>query len=328
MIRTLLKSIGVYRFVISSRPYRRLAGIRNLRALKRAAADKGLAIGARRNGAISIAKGDREIRMSPRQMAYCFDIIQGFDYFFAAVKPVREDGLLVVDYSKPGVHVLAAIDLPFHFTSLAESSSTTGIYLDKAGLREGDIVLDLGAYCGVSTWAFSRAVGNRGRVYAYEPDRENFQALSRNVERHSLKNVIPVNRGVWSAGTRLSFQGEGNMGSGVVTLVGRRSNVYEVEVVSLDDIGREHGLSRVDFVKMDIEGSEVEVLRSAGGFISRYRPRMVIEAHLLDGELTTELVCKILAVHGYHCEIMPQPGASLPLIYAVPATGAGLPPRA
>lgn len=267
---------------------------------------------------ITLIEGNRHLRVSFRHLIYCYDIVNNFDYYFSAVQNKTMDGIQVVDYSKPAMHTLTELDLAFYFTSFAEPLDTTDIYIEKAALKAGDVVFDLGSYCGASSWAFSKAVGSQGRVISLEPDSENFQALNKNIKLHSLQNVTPVNKGIWSSTTKLYFQGEGNMGSAIKSILGRESNVYEVDVISLDDMCQEYEVTHVEFIKMDIEGSEVEVLDSASDFLRRYKPRLIIEPHFINGQINTNLVCDALEKAGYSSEVIPQAGLPLPLVYAVP----------
>jgi FkbM family methyltransferase len=100
---------------------------------------------------------------------------------------------------------------------------------------------------------------------------KNFQYLKRNTSTHDLKNVRIFNKGIWTENTTIPFQAEGNMGSSALAILGRNSNVQMVEVVTLDDALVLAGVSSLNAIKMDIEGAELEVLRSAESFLRRHR---------------------------------------------------------
>jgi len=276
------------------------------------------AAGKNPNKKICFTKGNKRLCISKRHERYFNDIIHNFDYHFDAVLPVEQDGTLVVDYSSARKHVLTRLGVAFTFTSFPESTETTDIYLEKAKLTEGNVVIDVGAYCGATAWAFAKAVGEKGKVLAFEPDNENFQALCQNVSLHAMTNVIPIKKGIWSSSAKLLFQGDGNTGSAMSKFLPERSNVYEVETISLDDVCSDYGLTRVDFIKMDIEGSEVEVLKSAKELLKRFKPLMIIEPHMVGGKVDTEMVCDILRDADYSCEVLDQVGLQLPLIFARP----------
>lgn len=286
--------------------------------IKKRAHAKGITVtitGRNPNKRISFTKGNKRVCLSKRNSRYCDDMLNNFDCYFNAVQPVKQDGILVADYSSPRKHVLTGSGVAFTFTS-TESPDVTDIYLEKARLKEGDVVLDMGAYCGATAYAFSKIVGESGKVLAFEPDNENYNALCQNINLHALTNVIPIKKAIWSSRSKLLFQGDGNMGSGMAIVLKDRSNAYEVETLSLDNICSEYKLTRVDFVKMDIEGSEVEVLKSAKDFLKRFKPSLIIEPHLVGERICTEVVCDILREADYSCEVIDQGGYELPLIFA------------
>jgi FkbM family methyltransferase len=269
---------------------------------------------------VGVRRGRDEIRISRRNYVYAQDLILNFDYYFDVVEPRLERGVRVVDYSKPALHVMRADGLHFWFPELAESMETTELYLDRASIRPGDTVLDLGAYAGGATYHFARAVGAAGRVFAFEPDPRSFDCLAKNIALHHLDNVELQRRGVWSHSGRVLFQSEGNMGSAVVEAADRSSDTKQaIDVVSLSDFCAEKNLDRVDFVKMDIEGSEAPVLAGAADFIERFRPAMIIEVHRVHGVRSDAEVTSILERHGYVVEVVAQAGLPLPLLFARPA---------
>ena len=68
--------------------------------------------------------------------------------------------------------------------------------LVKRTIKKGDVVLDIGANIGVYTVLFAEIVGDKGRVYAFEPDPKNFALLKKNIEINKYKNVVLINKAV------------------------------------------------------------------------------------------------------------------------------------
>ncbi|MBV8515773.1 MAG: FkbM family methyltransferase [Acidobacteria bacterium] len=289
-----------------------------LNFLRRLARDRGCSMHVRRRF-VAVRRDSREIRISRANAVYAQDLIYNFDYYFDIVEPRREGARQVVDYSRPALHTMRDDGLRFWFPELAESMETTALYLDYAHLEPGQTVLDLGGYAGGAAYHFLRAVGGSGRVFAFEPDARSYDCLRKNIALHQLDNVVAEPRGVWSQSGRTLFQAEGNMGSAVVEASARSSDTKTwIDVVSLDDYCREQHIERVDFVKMDIEGSEAAILESAGAFIARYRPAMIIEVHEVQGVRTDAAVTRALEAHGYEVTVVEQAGLALPLLYARP----------
>jgi FkbM family methyltransferase len=274
-----------------------------------------------RRDPIDIRKGDRIVRIAARHRGYLWDVLNAFDAYFAPVEPELADGRWVVDYSVPREHILRPSGDRFFFTSLPESDGTAALYAEMGRLRAGSVVIDGGAYCGASAVLMSRIVGAGGRVIAFEPDAENYAALVRNVEAHGATNVTTSTKGLWSRSGSVEFQSDGNMGSSILEASGRAaSHVSRVDVSCLEDVVRDFELDHLDFVKLDIEGSEVAVLESSVDVLRRFRPRVIIEAHLVGGELTTVPLCRILESCGYRSHLLLEfPGATYHLVLGVPS---------
>ena len=111
------------------------------------------------------------------------------------------------------------------------------------------------------------------------------------------------------------------MGSSAVSVLGRNTNVKVVKVLSLNDAVKLAGkeATRVAAIKMDIEGAEVAVLKSAGDFLQRHKPRLVIEPHFVNGRMCTEEICQLLRSYGYSVQLLAQGVQSWPLIAASPS---------
>ena len=270
---------------------------------------------------VDIRKDDRVVRIAARHRAYMWDVVNAFDAFHAPVESHMEDGRSVVDYSIPREHVLLPSGDRFFFTSLAESDATADLYAEMGRLGPGSIVIDGGAYCGASAVLMGRIVGESGQVIAFEPDAENYDALVRNVAAHSATNVKTSPKGLWSKSGTVEFQSDGNMGSSILEASGRvASNVSSIPVISIEDVVNQYKLDRLDFVKLDIEGSEVPVLEASVDVLRRLRPRVIIEAHIVDGQLTTAPLREIFASVGYKSHLLLEfPGATYHLVLGVPA---------
>jgi len=186
--------------------------------------------------------------------------------------------------------------LPFVYISAHGYSCHTkeifyyNIYERHYGLKPGDVVLDVGANYGVFTIKAARKVGKDGLVIAIEPDPVHVKYLEKNVKLNGLKNVIIVKKAVWSSRKVLRFKRfAGGGANGIADLhldeVGefleKKILIEEinVEADTLDSIIRDLGLSRVDFIKMDIERAEVEAIKGAWKTLQKYSPHLAIAAY-------------------------------------------------
>ena len=254
---------------------------------------------------IEVRRRQECIIIADRHQHYIDDVLSDFDRFFCAVEPTRVAGIRVVDYSSTRLHITRPYRVPLYVSSFAENmSALEEEYFYKYRPRTGDVVLDCGAYCGESTYLFSKLVGSSGRVVAFEPDEDNFAALTANIKRHSLTNVVPLQVGVWSHKSTLSFANEGNLGA-CLGAVGARGDEHlstQVEVMTLGEACRDLGVSHINYIKMDIEGAEIEAIEGAIELLERTPVHLAIANHWRDGKSTFETVERLLRTIGYQTE--------------------------
>jgi FkbM family methyltransferase len=137
----------------------------------------------------------------------------------------------------------------------------------KENIKKGDTVLDLGAHIGYDTLIMAKLVGPKGKVYSFEPDSKNFELLKKNVEVNHFKNVILINKAVNDKSKVLKFYiSQENTADHRLYDSNDNRNYVEIQSVSLDDYFKK--TIKVDFVKMDIQGSEVKALLGARKIIS------------------------------------------------------------
>jgi FkbM family methyltransferase len=175
--------------------------------------------------------------------------------------------------------------------------------------RPGDVVVDGGAYHGTFTILAARMVGPEGKVIAFEPDGRNRERLRENVELNDLDNVIIVPKGLWSSERRMAFCEYGEDFSALsyedlhcnVNL--RHEVTGEVEVVSLDNEIERLDIDRLDFLKMDIEGSEIEAVKGARDVLTNNDVKVAIASyHEVEGCKTCFALEELLTSLGYRTE--------------------------
>jgi FkbM family methyltransferase len=255
---------------------------------------------------IEVVKDSKHLRISTKQSIYLEDMINHFSQYHEIVAPTVEGSREVVDYSKPALHTFRATRLKFWVPSIPEEEAALQSYFRWYTPKPGDIALDGGANCGVSTYYLSRYVGAEGRVLALEPDEDNWKFLLRNIELHQLTNVVPIKKALAGrTGTR-EFHQEGCLGSGFTDLVSRpegTTNITMVETTTLADLIREYQLPRIDFVKLDIEGGEIEVLQSSKELLRKMKIEFAIDTnHAIQGELTHKCLDELFREIGYEVE--------------------------
>jgi FkbM family methyltransferase len=144
---------------------------------------------------------------------------------------------------------------------------------DKCKVSPYDCVIDGGAFKGETAfWFLSKGAG---KVHAFEPDNINFQVLSKNVMLNKVEGkIIPIKT---SLSDKNGMSRMKMIGSGSSSSLGNGGT--EVECIILDSFMVKNSLSSIDFIKLDVEGAETEVLRGATETIKRFRPKIAISVY-------------------------------------------------
>jgi FkbM family methyltransferase len=150
----------------------------------------------------------------------------------------------------------------------------------QAHVAEGMAVLDIGAQTGFYALLLAKLVGPTGQVVAFEPLPANLRVLKENVRINGVQNVRLRNQAVARLSAEMYFEFPNFERSlvGGPLLEGESERVFPVQGISLDDYFQEGGRP-VQFVKMDIEGAEVDVLKGARRFLDGWHPCMIVELH-------------------------------------------------
>ena len=255
-----------------------------------------------RRADIWLHKGDRAMVLASRHRVYAFDMASKFELYFAPLVPEMREGLKVLDYSQPGrLQTYAGSGLQFEMASFPEEEEAIEEYFRWYRPQPGDLVFDMGAHCGVSTYHLSKLVGPEGRVVSFEPDPVNYAILQRNIERHGLSNVTAESVAIAGHAGELAFSSEGTIGSSLTSLLQRESvgTVMRVQALTLADVFTRWGVPA--FCKIDIEGAEVEVIASSAELLRKHRPNFALDTNhpKENGQMTDGDVEAMFRSYGY-----------------------------
>ena len=146
-------------------------------------------------------------------------------------------------------------------------------------IQPGSVVFDIGAHVGYYTLLAAELVGKSGQVCALEPFPRNLGYLRRHIQLNRYQNVqvLPVAVG--------AQRGEGFFEEGVDSSTGHLSNGAAglvVPVVALDDLVADQKVPHPDYMKIDVEGAELQVLLGAESILRTSRPTIFLATHSRD----------------------------------------------
>jgi len=176
----------------------------------------------------------------------------------------------------------------------------------------GGTAVDIGANIGCHTMVLAGVVGDQGKVLAFEPHPGSFSRLSNNLRLNNLENVMAAQTALSSSPGRAVLFGPGGTASrGVASFyrenIAGTSESLQVPVSTLDIQVKEANIHRLDVVKIDTEGHELEVLRGGVQTIEKYHPVILFEYSPRTWEASgtrLEEAVKLLDSLGYRVEAL------------------------
>lgn len=152
------------------------------------------------------------------------------------------------------------------------------VKLFRVVANDSETILDIGANIGCTALLFG---GLAKSVYAFEPSQSTFAFLEKNILRSGLKNVFPQNIGLGAEPGEYTLTfAPSNRSGGFVSNQTQASAGHTVEKIvirQLDEVVNSLTLQKIDFIKIDVEGFEGNVLRGAAKTLSAHKPIVVLE---------------------------------------------------
>jgi len=147
-------------------------------------------------------------------------------------------------------------------------------------IHYGDIVFDIGANIGNVSFEAAKRCGVAGKVFAFEPDINNFTRLISNIELNQFKNIYPLNLGFGDkiASAKLYQVNENNSGMNrILDDNFNDNNFQEIKIRPLNVFVKENNINKLNIIKIDVEGFEMNVLIGAKQILLNYKPKLFIE---------------------------------------------------
>lgn len=171
-------------------------------------------------------------------------------------------------------------------------------------VKDGDVVIDAGANLGHISIYLSKKAGENGNIYAFEPDKFNIEKMKKNMALNPdlPNNIVIKDLLLWNENTWIDFEEAGTVGSSAVWFSGKE-NVVKKEAVTIDSWAISNNISKLDFIKMDIEGAEIEALDGCVEVIKKFKPNFAIASyHIVNGEPTYIKVEEFFKKINYPCK--------------------------
>ncbi len=178
-------------------------------------------------------------------------------------------------------------------------------FLTKA-CKPGMTVIDIGAHLGLMSVIIAKLVGPKGKVYAFEPTPGTFLILKKIIALNKFNDIIsPINKAASNFTGLVDFFIDENEGSNANSLVNRSDKnrtSQKTQVDTLDNIVTDLKLQKLDLIKIDAEGSELDVLEGAKAVVLKYKPIIVLAIHpplIKNNNQKTEDIYDLILSFGY-----------------------------
>jgi len=221
-------------------------------------------------------------------------LFKPYNLFRGVIRKIKYKDLQVI------LHIDDFIQESLYFTGKYEAAELKAI---EQFLKNDSVFIDIGANIGLYTLYASKLINKNGQIISFEPFPKNFQSLTQNITLNGLSNVRieKVAIGENEGNVNLYYnEREKNLGM-VSTTPLEKGIKEEVEVVSLDSYLKNESFTRIDLIKIDIEGFEYPALLGMKETLATFHPTLLIE--ILDGNESINQISKcdtLLKEFGYN----------------------------
>ena len=163
---------------------------------------------------------------------------------------------------------------------------------DEFNIENNDVVLDIGGHIGLFA-LFASQFCKKGKIFYFEPIKENYDILLENLELNAIKNIIPFNLAVYDDSKKVKmYLNEDDAGHSIVL---PSSKSIQADSISLKKIFDDNKIEQCDFAKIDCEGSEYSIIDALPPEYLKRINKIAIEYHFADSkpELANNLISKI-----------------------------------
>ncbi len=149
----------------------------------------------------------------------------------------------------------------------------------KSILKDGSIFIDIGANIGLYSLIASKLVKENGNIYAFEPYPKNRKVFNENITLNNFKNITVESFAITDKESEITlFYNNENANLGMVSAyITDSDNALKVKTISLDSYVKKQQITKIDFIKLDIEGGEYTALLGMQNVLANFSPILMIE---------------------------------------------------
>ncbi|AXG71342.1 methyltransferase FkbM domain protein [Kordia sp. SMS9] len=154
-------------------------------------------------------------------------------------------------------------------------------------VKKDDVVIDAGANHANLSIYYGKKVGVGGKVFAFEPDKINIAEMEANISLNAgVENIHIQEELIWNENTKLEFFEAGSVSSSI-HYKPENANAILKDAITIDAFQKRENLDRLDFIKMDIEGAEIEAMDGLVEVLEKFKPNFAIASyHWVNDEQT------------------------------------------
>ncbi len=150
-------------------------------------------------------------------------------------------------------------------------------FIDLILKNSHNTFLDVGANIGLMSLHAAHSLNGKGKVVAFEPVQFFFDKLNANINLNKFQNIHTIKKGVGSIATKVPIYLDGGCPSVISTFRDEKGATELIDIEPLDEIVKNENIVNIDFIKIDVEGFEFDVLKGARKTIANHKPVLCIE---------------------------------------------------
>ena len=213
-----------------------------------------------------------------------------FNFLIRSFENEKNEYLVKINFNKLPFYVRGLILSDIVMTSEAWEPYVKDIFVTK----KSDVIIDVGAHIGTYSIPKATEIGEEGKVIALEPNPMNSKILEKNITLNKLNNIVILEK---AAGSKNEFVNLSLSSDPMLSMITNEENKksVKIECIKLDSLIKKLDLQKVNWLKIDAEGSEIQVLEGSKEILEKYHPKIIVEVR----KENEEKMMKILESYGY-----------------------------